>query len=397
MKKVEKWLEKPWAAYTVAACAAVLLFMLLNNFAAFKSAFSSVWSLLSPVVTGIIVAYLFNPVSNFFERTILKKIKKESTRHICGVVLTIVCIVLVLAILLLALIPSLAQSISKLIKNWDVYTEKLEGVIVWLGDFCQRHKLNVDLSGISKLIDNAMEKLFDFVKGNYKTIFSTVGVVGKGVLDFGIGIVFGFCFLIAKKSILKIFNKVRAALSKEKNIQLRDAFWKRCHAIFIRYVGSTLLDALIIGLATLIFMLIAKMPYAPLIAVVVGVTNIIPTFGPLIGNVVGVFFLILESPIKALIFCIFVCVLQVCDGVLIKPKLFSDSLGIPAVWTMVLIILGGKIAGMAGIILAIPFAAMMVILYQESVVPRLEKRQRKINAAAVLEAEESEPPQEKEE
>ena len=390
MKKIEKLLEKPWAAYTAAACAAVILFMFLGHLASFKAAVHSVWALISPVFTGIIIAYLFNPVSNFFEKTVFKKMKKDSARHICGVILTIVCMVLVLAILLIALIPSLAQSIAKLIKNWDIYTEKLEGVIDWLSDFCTRHNINVDLSGITKFIDNFMEKIVDFFKGNYKSIFSTVGTVGKGVIDFAIGVLFGFCFLIAKKGLLKIFNKVRTAISPAEKIALRDAFWKRCNKIFLSYVGSTLLDALIVGVATLIFMLIARMPYAPLIAVVVGLTNIIPTFGPLIGNVIGMFFIVLESPVKALIFCAFVCVLQLCDGMLIKPKLFSDSLGIPAVWTMVLIILGGKVAGMAGIILAIPFAAMMVILYQESVAPRLEKRRVKINASAPPEQAEEE-------
>ena len=379
MKKFEKLLQKPWAAYTFAACAAVVLFLLLSNLGTIGKAFSSVWSLLSPVVTGIIIAYLFNPVSDFFERTVFKKIKKEGTRHTLAVVLTIVCLVLILAVLLLALIPSLAQSISKIIKNWSEYTATLKGLLVWLAAFIEKHHLKIDLSAVSNLIDNGMERLFAFVKGNYKPILNAVGNVGKGVTDFAIGILFGFCFLFAKSGILKALNKLRRAVSSAEKIAKRNALWSRCHKIFIRYIGSTLLDALIIGLATFIFMLIAKMPYAPLIAVAVGLTNIIPTFGPLIGNVIGVFFIILESPIKALIFCIFVCVLQSVDGMLIKPKLFSGSLGIPAVWTLVLIILGGKIGGIAGILLAVPFAAIFVILYQETIVPRLEKREKKLN------------------
>lgn len=387
MKKFEKLLSKPWAAYTFATCIAVLFYMILSNLSAIKGAFSSVWSFLSPVVTGIIVAYLFNPVSDFFEKTVFKKVKKDSARHIWGVVLTIVCLVLILAILLLALIPSLAQSISKLIKNWSEYTQKLEGVIKFVADFANRHNIKIDLSNIENLVNNSMDKLFAFVKGNYKTIFNVLGDVGKGVSNFAIGVVFGFCFLIAKKSILNVFKKVRAAVSPAEKIKKRDAIWSHCNEIFIRYIGSTLLDALIIGVATFIFMLIANMPYAPLIAVVAGLTNIIPTFGPLIGAAIGVFFLILESPVKALIFLIFICVLQSLDGMVIKPKLFSGSLGIPAVWTLVLIILGGKVAGIMGILLAVPLAAIFVIIYKETIVPKLEKREQKINGA-------SKPPQE---
>ena len=390
MKKFKKVLEKPWAAYTFAACAAVLVFLFFQHFSSVKSAVSSVLSLFSPVFTGLIIAYLFNPVSAFFEKTVFKKVKKDSTRHVFGVVLTVVCLILIIAVLLLALIPSLAKSITKLVRNWGSYTQKLSEVLGWAESFAQKHGIKVNLSGVKDWIDNAMDKLFALVKGNYKKVFSTLGTVGKGVGNFFVGVLFGFCFLIAKGGIIKIFNVFRSAVSSQEKIKKRNQVWANCHKIFLQYIGSTLVDALIVGVATLIFMLIAGMPYAPLIAVVVGITNIIPTFGPLIGNVIGCFFLILEKPLHALIFCIFVIVLQSVDGMLIKPKLFKDSLGIPGVWTLVLIILGGKIAGMAGIILAIPFAAMMVILYRETMVPRLERRRIKINKQLLAESVEEE-------
>ena len=382
MKKFKEALKKPWAAYTFAACSAVVLFLVLSNIVQVKNTVSSILSLFTPVFIGLIVAYLFNPVSSFFERTLFKKMKKELTRHISGVIITIVLTILILAVLLLALIPSLVKSISKLISNWSVYTTKIGDIIKWAEGLAIVRKFNIDFSSLTSMIDNSMSKVFDFVKGNYKSILSTVGDVGKGVTNFVVGILFGFCFLISKGGILKVFNKIRCAVSPKESIERRNRIWSNCNKIFIRYVGSTLLDALIIGVLTLIFLLIAKMPYAPLIAVVVAITNIIPTFGPLIGNLIGCFFIVLESPIKALIFFAFICVLQAADGMLIKPKLFSNSLGIPAVWTLVLIILGGKLFGMAGILLAVPFAAILVILYQETVVPRLEKRTNKINKAS---------------
>ena len=164
--------------------------------------------------------------------------------------------------------------------------------------------------------------------------------------------------------------------------------------MFIRYVGCTLLDALIISLGTLLFALIMRLPYAGLIAVVVGVTNIIPTFGPMIGSAISIFFLILDNPMNALWFFIFSCIWQAVDGMIIKPRLFKGSLGIPAVWTLVLIILGGKIAGMLGILLAIPLGAILAILYQETVEPRLKQRIKKLNAEPETELQ---PPAETEE
>ena len=168
-------------------------------------------------------------------------------------------------------------------------------------------------------------------------------------------------------------------LFKKERLERNNELWRRFHRVFIRYVGCTLLDALIIGAGTLIFTLIMGMPYAGLIAVMCGLTNIIPTIGPMIGNAIGVFFLILDKPLNALWFFIFCCVWQSIDGMIIKPRLFKGSLGIPAVWTLVLIILGGKLAGMLGILLAIPMAAILVIFYQEVISSRIDRRIAKLN------------------
>ena len=384
MDRIKQWFRKPWAGTAAALCLAVILYEVLEHITSVKSGISAALTFLSPIFTGVIVAYLFDPVSEFFKRTLLKKVKKDSARHIWGVVLTIVCVALILALLLVALIPSIYKSGTKLAANWDSYAAKLKELLNWADNFAKGHNLNVDLSNVHELVDNAVEKLFTVAKNNLNKILSTLGSIGSGISNFAIGVVFGFCFLAAKKQLLEMLTTVRTAILKKDRIEKNNLLLERCHRVFIRYVGATLLDALIVGIATLIFTLAAGMPYATLIAAVVAITNIIPTFGPMIGAGIGIFFLILESPLKALIFFIFICILQSIDGMIIKTKLFKGSLGIPGVWTMVLIILGGKIAGMAGILLAIPAAAIFAILYRETIEPRLEKRKEKINAPEAL-------------
>ena len=379
MKKIDKLLSKPWVAYTFAACCAVVLYLVLRNFDIIARWLSSLWKLLSPVVIGIIVAYLLNPISDFFEFKVLGKCKNKSAAHFWSVVLTVLCFILFLAVLLTALIPPLVQSVSKLISNWDNYTAKLQEILEKVIAFAQSKNINVDVTNISTLIDNGMTTLKNWLTDNIKTILNTLGSVGTSVSNFAIGVVFGVCFLVAEKSLVGLLSKIRAALFKEKRLQRNNDLLKRCHTVFIRYVGCTLLDAMIIGVCTFIFCLIMRLPYAGLIAVVAGVTNIIPTIGPMIGSVISMFFLVLDKPINALWFFIFSCLIQSLDGMVIKPRLFKGSLGIPAVWTLVLIILGGKIAGMLGILLAIPLAAILVILYHETVEPRLNKRISKIN------------------
>ena len=381
MKKLDRLLEKPWAAYTFAACAAVLLYVLLQNINGIGAWFKSALQFISPVITGVIVAYLFNPVSDFFERKWLRKIKKESARHVWGVALTLVVLVLVLALLLVALIPSIVQSVSKLIANWDSYTAKADDLIKKAAAFLTGHGINLDLSNLENLVNDSMSKVFGLVKENSKAIMSTLGNVGTSVTNFAVGVLFGFCFLVAKGSLLRLVGRVRAALFKRKRIERNNALFGHCHEVFIRYIGCTLLDALIVGVATLIFTLATGMSYAPLIAAMVAITNIIPTFGPMIGAAIGIFFLVLDKPLNALIFFIFICVLQSIDGMVIKPRLFKGSLGIPGVWTLVLIVIGGKVASIWGILLSIPFAAIFVILYRETIVPRLERQAVKRNAA----------------
>ncbi|MBQ7654365.1 MAG: AI-2E family transporter [Clostridia bacterium] len=380
MKRFGSILSKRSGFYAIIIIALLLLFVLFDRTDVIKNTFSSVWNIISPVVIGIVVAYLFNPVSNFFEKTAFKKVKKDSSRHLWGVVLTIVCFVLIVALLLLALIPSLVKSITRLISNWDVYTTKLEGLVARFSTFAAAHNLNIDFSSVESLIDNSMERLLDFFKNNYKNILQKAGEIGTGISNYAIGIVFGFCFLMAKTTILNVVKTVRRAIFKENVLNRHNDVLERCHKVFIRYVGCTLLDALIIGVATFIFNILTGVPYSPLIAVVVAVTNIVPTFGPMIGAVIGVFFIILESPIKALIFLIFIIVLQSLDGMVIKPRLFSGSLGIPAVWTLVMIIFSGRVAGVMGIILSIPLLAIFEIIYKETIVPHLDKRAEAINA-----------------
>ena len=377
-------MKKPWAAYTFAMCSAVLLYMILSNLPAIGRVLASVWKVVSPIIIGIIIAYLMNPLSDLFEFRVLGKMKNKSTAHVLAVVLTVACVVIFLAILLVALIPSLIQSGSKLVSNWDEYVAKAQSFFLKVVDFAAARNIKIDVSKINGLIDGSFTKVMDIVKNNIKPILGTLGNVGSSVSNFLVGVLFGVCFLVAESTLKDTLAKCRAAVLKKEKLERHNELWSSFNTVFIRYFSSSLLDALIIALGALIFMLIMGMPYAALIAVVVGVTNLIPTFGPMIGSAIGIFFLVLDRPINALWFFIFMCIWQSIDGMVIKPKLFKGSLGIPAVWTLVLIILGGKVAGILGILLAIPLAAVFVILYNETILPRLNKRIAKINDEPVV-------------
>ena len=379
MKRLQNALSKPWFAYTFATCCAVLLYLFLNNITAVGQAISTFIHAFSSIIIGAVVAYLVNPLGDFFEKKVFKKIKKDSTRHSVGVVCALLCFVVFVLLLLIALIPSLVKSVSNLIANWGKYTAMASSLLKKAENLAHAHNINLNLTDLDKYINTAMNSLLNTIKRNSKAILDTIGSIGTSISNWIIGILFGFCFLFSEKTIVKGLKRVRCALFKKETLERHDKLLNHCNSIFIRYVGCTLLDALIIGVCALIFMLIMKIPYAPLIACVVAITNILPTFGPMIGTGIGIFFLILDKPMNALIFFIFMCILQGVDGMVLKPILFKDSLGIPAAWTLVLIIVGGKIAGIVGILLSIPFGAIFTIVYRETFLPKLEQRTDKIN------------------
>ena len=158
-------------------------------------------------------------------------------------------------------------------------------------------------------------------------------------------------------------------------------FIRRCNFILNRYMVFTLLDAMIIGAINAIAMLVLRMPYVGLISVIVAITNLIPTFGPVIGAVIGGFLLLLVNPIYAVMFIAITVVLQVADGYIIKPKLFGNTLGVSGLLILIAIVTMGNAFGIGGILLAIPVAAIFDFSYREGLLPYLQKRKAEKQAA----------------
>ena len=159
---------------------------------------------------------------------------------------------------------------------------------------------------------------------------------------------------------------------------------RRCNVILSRYIVFNLVDALIVGAVNAIFMSVLRLPYVGLVSFFIGVTNLIPTFGPVIGIALGAFVLVLVKPWHALIFIIFSLVLQLLDSYLLKPRLFGDTLGVSSLWILVGIIVGGRMFGITGILLAIPAVAILDFLYKEHLLPWLEQRRSRKDRPAGL-------------
>ena len=188
--------------------------------------------------------------------------------------------------------------------------------------------------------------------------------------------------LLDKVSLLAGVKRLWKALTNETSYRRSYDFLLRCNEIMIRYILFDLLDGLIIGLTNAVFMLIVHYPYVPLISVIVGVTNLAPTFGPILGGAIGCLILFLINPWYALGFLIFTIILQTVDGYILKPRLFGGQLGVPAIWILMALIVFGRMWGVIGILLAIPIAAILDFIFRDGILVWLENRRSRKNAAA---------------
>lgn len=374
MKRWNKdFLDKPWAAYTVAACSAVLLFQILEHLGFFVHGVSVFFGYLAPILYGIALAYLLLPVSHFFEKTVFSGVRSDKWKKRLGILLTYVVLILVFVILIAAIIPQIVRSIVTFVTSLGEYENSLNEILEQLN--AQALALNIDITEITQFGSDILSRVVRVISSNMGKVIGTSYSIGRGVFNVVVSFILAVYFMADASRLIGGVKRFMSLFLKEKTRKWLGSFERRCNAILLRYIGGDLLDGLIVGVINSIFMLIMRMPYVILVSVIVGVTNLAPTFGPIAGGAIGALILLFSDPWDALTFIIFTVILQTVDGYVIKPRLFGSSLGVSSVMILISIILGGGIFGVAGILFAIPFAAIVHYIYHGAV-DSLEKRRR---------------------
>ncbi len=370
----EKIKNAKWYPYAVALCIAVVLYVILTHLGPVLGAVKVFLGYFASILLGCVLAYLLNPLAKCYERKVFKKVRKESLHWTLSIVLTVLTLVLFLVLLLGTLIPQLVDSITMLIENMDDYLGSLQRMTDRLG-ISEMLKLDqlVDASG------SIVNQVMSVLKDNIEAILTVSLSAGKGLIKWAIALIMSIYMLAAKSSLKEGAKRLTHALMPEKRYQNTIAFFTRCDKILSQYIVYSLLDALIVGVANAVFMACVGMQYVGLVSLVVAVTNLIPTFGPIIGYVVGGFVLLLVNPMHALLFLIFAFILQFLDGYVIKPKLFGNSLGVSGLLILAAVIVFGNMFGIVGMLFAIPVAAILDFIYREAFLPALEKKREKIS------------------
>ena len=361
---LKKFQSKSWYPYAVALCIAVVLYVVLSNFHIITDGLDYFGKYFNTVLIGCIIAYLMNPLAKLYERKLFRNLSKG--RWALSIFLAFITFAAVIVLLLLILIPQLVSNITSFLKQLPEYQVYIHSLFQKLGI--------TRFLYIPESADEITSQLIDRLNGYGQDIIA----FWSGVLSILINLIIGAVlavYLLGSKERLKTDAKelLSALLPDDK----RDGvlhYIKRCDFILNRYLVFTLLDSAIIGVLNAAIMMALGMPYVGLISIVVGFTNLIPTFGPVIGAAVGGLILLLENPITAIIFVIANQALQGCDGYIIKPRLFGNSLGVSGLLILLAIVTLGNAFGVGGLLLAIPFAAVCDFTYREELLPYLKRR-----------------------
>ena len=367
--------KEKWFAYTVASCSAVLLYVLLTNLGVFLDGFFGIIDVISPIIVGIVFAYILSPICELLEVSYFSRIHSKRVARLASVAAAVVLVLIVFVVLLGALLPQLAASIMLFVGNIGTYMGQSRELLDRASEWA--NTVSLDISPHIQSLKEAGYKWLNEMPDKLNALLAVSYGFSVSVANVVLSFILAIYFLIDSENLKAGARKFLSAIFSPKSYHAVAGFWGRCNKILIKYITFDIIDGFIVGIINFVFMLVFRVPYSVLISVIVGVTNLAPTFGPIAGAILGGFILLLAEPIKALIFLLFVLILQTIDGYLIKPRLFGSSLGVPPVWILITIIIGGNLFGVIGILLAIPFAAIMTFVYYDFIEKSLDERRQK--------------------
>ena len=353
---------------------AIIIFALVN-FDKIITAFNYVLNILSPFIVGVLLAFVLNVLIKFIETKIFGKIKKgkvwKKIKRPISITVSLILVGLIIYFVMNLLVPQLRNSVSLFTDTLPEYKEDIINIL---------EKFDVEETTVAKVgeyLDNFTKVITDYIKGNSKDVLSIttevatsiISIVSKGIIS----IVFAIYIIAQKETLKRQVDKLMNAYLKPKvSNKIRDIA-VMSNKTFSNFVTGQCLEAIIFGLLCFFGMLILRLPYASTISVVLGFTALIPVFGAIIGTILGAFLILMVSPVKAIIFVVFVIVLQQLEGNLIYPKIVGKPIGLPGMWVLFSVTIGARIAGIWGMLIATPLFSVLYSIFSKTVNDRINK------------------------
>ena len=361
-------------AFTIAGTILLGLFFSIQHIHVLKDFMSKVVEVMMPFIIGFSVAFLLHPIMILIERKLLKNSKmKQTTKRKISAGLALVLAILVVAGFLFLIFPSITDSIVKLSTQIGDYAMNAE---VMIQDVIKTYPQTADfLTWLFDVGEGTLIELVNYLKNTIPTILDySIKVVGL-VFDFVMGLIIALYILCDRERFYIQIKKVAYTLFREPVVkQMRDLA-KLSSRMFNSFIVGKIVDSLIIGIICYVGMSLIGFDFALLISFIVGCTNVIPVFGPFIGAVPGFVILLIVNPLDSLWFLVFIFALQQFDGNILGPLILGDSMGIPTLYVMFAILVGGGFFGVPGMFLGVPIFSIIYVVVKAGVEKQLEKKQ----------------------
>lgn len=384
--KLKKTLKLAWSkglSLFMAMAGAILLVFLLFRFDSILDQILRVCNILMPIIMGIVIAYLLNPVVEFYERHldrslgkfIEKKTKKKVSMRGLSILISVIIVLAVIALLIMMVVPQIYTNISNLVYSLPEQIQNLVGKLMELAKNNEKVR-----NAINGFYDNIMNYITNWIKSDMLGQVSVVidrimGIFGTAV-NCLVAFIVAIYVLLSKETFRRQIKKGINAFFNERQTNVIVSVVKESDKIFGGFISGKIIDSFIIGVICFVCCLILRMPYVALVSVIVGVTNLIPFFGPYIGAIPSAVLILLDSPSKGIVFIIFIAILQQVDGNIIGPKILGQSTGLSPFWVVFAIFLGNGLFGIVGLFIGVPLWAVIYYLIKRYVNYRIRIKEQ---------------------
>ena len=376
------------AVYAFLVIAAGLLFQnIVNDFPPLTRYFNKIGDLLLPFVVGGALAYILNPILNWIEMKLFPVIFRDKVsrkaRRALSVLLSYLFMLLVIGVFALIVVPQIYESIMSLIERSSTYVKNVEDFLNYL----------IATYGSNELVKQVLQKIYDSAETIFRQGYQLIGDVVPMIANIAIGLtnslfdtimglIISVYSLLMKETFAAQIKKLLSAFCSRNFVETFLSIAHDSNQIFCGFISGKIVDSFIIGVICFVGTTLMNTPYAMLVSVIVGVTNIIPYFGPFIGAIPSILLILLVNPLQALYFSIFILALQQLDGNVIGPKILGDSTGLSAFWVVFSVTFFGGMFGFVGMLIGVPTFAVIYNLISRFAAYCLHKKGMPTNTEA---------------
>jgi predicted PurR-regulated permease PerM len=354
---INRDMRKKIVVYSVSLAAGILLFTVINHFDQVLEILQRAMSILGPFLFGAALAFVLNSPMMWFEKQFSERFQlKPGTCRGLAVAAVFLLFIAFLAILIMTVVPNLIESIRQFVNNVSGYSDTLRkyGETLFAG-------MNLSQEFVESMLNSLdiLPSLSDALQSSLPKLATLSMDVVRALMNSFIALAAGVYILMDKDHLIYGFKKLSYSIFNWGTAEYLTVLSRDAKEVFELYIVGNLSDSLVVGIVCYVCMLILQIPYAPMIGFVVGVTNIIPVFGPFLGAVPVIIILVLIKPVYALIFAVFILILQQIDGNVLKPIILGDRLGLSGFWILFSVTVGGALFGIVGMFLGVPVFALI--------------------------------------